>query len=122
MAYEFWINTCRAFKATISNLVEIAVLGGILVWAVLMGRQLSTGFFESPSWQKVVLISMPIAAVVASFFAFWVFFGMVNPGETKTQTIHRALVTFFLVLLPLWIGCIWGIIRLNKTPYTNNPD
>lgn len=105
-----------AFRDAVSDLITVAVRGGLLFWGVFMGKILGTGFFESPSWKKVGLISMPIAVVIAGFFAFYSFKWVVNPGETKAEAVHDAEVTFFFVLLPLWTGCIWGAMKLSPKP------
>jgi hypothetical protein len=99
-----------ALEEAIGLLAQVAVRGGILAWGVFMGRLFATGFFKHPRTIKIVLISMPIMVLIAAFFAFYSFKFVVNPGETRLEAIQDAQVTFFLVLLPLWAGCIWGMI------------
>jgi hypothetical protein len=102
-----------AFREAISEIIVVAVRGGLLAWGVFMGKLLGTGFFEQPSRKKVFLISMPIALFIAALVAFYSYKCVVNPGETRTEAIHDAALTFFCVLLPLWTGCIWGIVKLQ---------
>lgn len=102
-----------ALREATSEIIVVAVRGGLLAWGVFMGKLLGTGFFERPSSKKVFLISMPVAVFIAGFFAFYSFKWVVNPGETRTEAIHDATLTFFFVLLPLWTGCIWGIFKLE---------
>ncbi len=102
-----------AFREAISEIIVVAVRGGLLAWGVFMGKLLGTGFFEQPSRKKVFLISMPIAVFIAGFFAFYSFKWIVNPGETRPEAIHDAALAFFFVLVPLWTGCIWGILKLE---------
>ena len=78
-----------------------------------MGRVLGTGFYEWPLIRKVIFISMPIAVLIASFFAFYSYRLVVTPGETMAEAIHDAQRTFFFVLVPLWSGCIWSAIKLK---------
>ena len=103
-----------AFKEAFSLLAEVAVRGALLAWAVFMGRLFATGFFKQPRPIKVALISMPIMVLIAAFLAFYAFKFVVNPGETRVEAIQDAQVTFFVVLLPLWAGCIWGMIRPHR--------
>ena len=100
-----------AFGDATFVLVQVAVRGALLAWGVFMGRLFATGFFEHPKPMKVGLISMPIMVLIAAGFAFYGFKLVVNPGETRLEAIRDAEVTFFLVLLPLWAGCIWGMVR-----------
>lgn len=103
-----------ALEEAIWLLAQVALKGGILVWGVFMGKLFAIGFSEQPRLIKVVLISMPIMVLIAACFAFYGFKFVVNPGETRLEAIHDAQVTFFLVLLPLWAGCIWGMMSLVK--------
>lgn len=100
-----------AFYEALDVLLTVAVRGAFLAWGVFMARLLGTGLMEEPKPIKVASISMPIMVLVAAFFAFWGFMGVVDPGETRLEAIHDAQVTFFLVLLTLWAGCIWGMFR-----------
>ena len=102
----FW----PSFQEALSELIVVGVRGGVLVWGVFMGKLLATGFFEGPSRYKVAFISMPIAVLPAAFFAFWSYEWIVNPGETRSEALHDAGLTFFFVLLPLWSGCLWAMI------------
>lgn len=109
-----WIEPLSiAFRSSVSDLIVMGVRGALLYWLVIMGKILGTGFFESPTWKKVGFISMPIAVVIAVLFALYSF-RLVNPGETRAEAIQDAEETFFLVLLPLWAGCIWSGIRLHS--------
>ncbi len=105
----FW----PSFREALSELIVVAVQGGFLAWGVFMGKLLATGFFEEQSRYKVAFISMPLAVLPAVLFAFWSF-KIVNPGETRSEALYDAGLTFFFVLLPLWSGCLWGIIQ-NKS-------
>lgn len=110
----FWPLLREAF----SELIVVAFRGGFLIWGVFMGKLLGTGFYEKPSHYKVVFISMPLAVLTALFFSFWSYKWIVNPGETRVEALHDAGLTFFFVLLPLWSGCLWGIIEQS----TNKVD
>ena len=103
----------QAFGVALNEIIAIAVRGGFLAWGIFMGWLLGTGFFddEEPYKRKVILISMPVAVLLALFFAFWSLKGCVNPGETGAEALHDAQVTFFSVLIPLWAGCLLGIFR-----------
>ena len=102
----FWTS----FREALSELIVVAVQGGFLAWGVFMGKLLATGFFKEQSRYKVAFISMPLAVLPAVLFAFWSF-KIVNPGETRTEALYDAQLTFYYVLVPLWAGCIWGIFR-----------
>lgn len=107
-----------AFREARDDLIIVAVRGAILFWGVFMGRLLGTGFFAPPIRLKVAFISMPVAVLVAAFFASYSFKWVVDPGETTAHAIHDAELTFFCVLLPLWTGCVWGMIY----PVSNRSD
>jgi hypothetical protein len=107
-----------AFREACDDLIVVAVRGAILFWGVFMGRLLGTGFFTQPIRLKVAFISMPVVVLVAAFLASYSFKWVVDPGETTAHAIHDAEVTFFCVLLPLWIGCVWGMVY----PVPNRSD
>ena len=103
----------NAFEHAFSLIIEVAVRGAALVWGVFMGRLIGTGFYENPDWKKVVFISMLIAGLIASIGGFWNY-KLENPGETAAEALYDALVVFFLVLIPLWTGCVWSIVRKRQ--------
>ena len=100
-----------ALEEAISLLIQIAVRGSLLAWGVFVGRLFATGFYKQSKPINIALIFMPIMVLVASFFAFYGFKFVVNPSETRLEAVQDAQVTFFLVLFPLWAGCIWGMFR-----------
>ncbi len=106
------LGTLReVFGEALDNIITVAVRGGGLFWLTFMGKILGAGFFQRPFYKKkVVFISMPIAVLVALFFAFWGYKWVVDPGETQADALHDAQLTFCYVLLPLWAGCIWGMV------------
>ena len=102
-----------ALGSAISVLVVAAIRGAFLFYGVMAGRVMGKGFTENPSWKKVVFLSMPIAAFIASVAGLWSY-KLENPGETETEALFDALFVFFLVLVPLWTGCIWALVDLNN--------
>ena len=60
-----------ALQEAVGSLIAVAVRGALLFWGVYMARLLGTGLFDPPSLRKIAFVSMPLAVVVASFFAFY---------------------------------------------------
>ena len=98
-----------AFWAAAGLLIQTAVRGAVL-WLVFKGsRTFITDYLEKWKPIKLVLIFVPVSMLIAAFFAFWVY-----TIEPKEKAIYHAQMFFFLVLLPLWAGCIWGMIQKQK--------
>ena len=112
-------NLDLVFSDVLSEMITLIVRFGLLVWGVFMARLLGAGLYDvdTPYKRRVILLSMPASVLLALFFAFWSFRGIVNPGETRTEAMYDAQFTFWCALIPLWSGCLWGIVRhpdLNK--------
>ncbi len=105
-----------AFDAALLHVLQAAVRGAILVLGILIGKKLAIDFYKPPSNIKIILISMPIGIVIASVFALYSYKLVTDPGETELIAVYNAIHTFFLVLIPLLVGCGWGLLILNRDP------
>jgi hypothetical protein len=114
MLNEILKSVAPAFlEASFDIILVVVVKAGLLVWGFWVGTTLTSGFCEKPSLKKVFLISLPSTVFAAAFFAFYRFQWMNDPSDTRGEAIYAATVTFFLVLLPLWAGCSWSILKLK---------